>query len=86
MYIMLLKFPIILSSNSFIFYPLFLKLFLIKISLLVASYLKFNLLNLHIYYSYKEHNITLIFLLKYVTRPTAVYDVVMDTRIFRLWV
>ncbi len=33
-YIMLLKFPIILSSNSFIFYPLFLKLFLIKISLL----------------------------------------------------
>ena len=33
-YIMLLKFPIILSRNSFIFYPLILKLFLIKISLL----------------------------------------------------
>ena len=64
---MLLKFPIILSSNSFIFYPLFLKL-------KSAFYLK-------LYHSYKEH-----FLLKYVTRPTAVYDVVMDTRIFRLWV
>ena len=27
-----------------------------------------------------------MFLLRYVTRPTAVYDVVMDTRICRLWV
>ena len=52
---MLLKFPIILSSNSFIFLSIIPKIILDK-----NQPSTLNLLNLHIYHSYKEHNIAFL--------------------------
>ena len=83
-YIMLLKFPIILSGISFYFNLLFPKLFLTKTTLL-PSICVFSIQNYNILYLWSIKH-TINSLREFIWRPSAANNVVMDTNNISLWV